>query len=180
MRIISGSHKGRRIQAPKNLPVRPTTDRAKESLFSILTHHVDWEEASVLDLFAGTGNLSYEAASRGANRVLAVDRDAKCVRFITQTAAALEMPVEARKSDVNTFLETWREPFDLILADPPYDLAQEALQDLAGRCREPDLLKSGGVLVIEHSPHRDLSEVAGFQQVRRYGSTHFSFFGGKA
>lgn len=180
MRIISGSHKGRRIQAPKNLPVRPTTDRAKESLFSILTHHVDWEEASVLDLFAGTGNLSYEAASRGAKRVLSVDRDAKCVRFITQTAAALEMPVEARKSDVTSFLETWREPFDLILADPPYDLAQEALEDLVARCLDADLLKSGGMLVVEHSPHRDLSEVAGFQQVRRYGSTHFSFFSGKA
>ena len=180
MRIISGSHRGRRIQAPKNLPVRPTTDRAKESLFSILTHHVAWGEASVLDLYAGTGNLSYEAASRGARRVLSVDRDAKCVRFIAKTAAALEMPVEVRKAAVTAFLESWREPFDLILADPPYDMAQEALDHLATRCLEPGLLKPGGMLVIEHSPHRDLSQVAGFEQVRRYGSTHFSFFRGEA
>ena len=176
IRIISGIHKGRRIQAPKNLPVRPTTDRAKESLFNVLGHHVDWEDTKVLDLFAGTGNISYECASRGCPRVIAVDMHPGCVRFITQTAERLSMPVVAYRREVMKFLEQCGETFTLIFADPPYDLEQESLEKIVAVCREKEVLAKGGLLVIEHSPHRDLSALEGFQQVRKYGNTLFAFF----
>lgn len=179
IRIISGIHKGRRIRAPKGLPVRPTTDRAKESLFNILGHRIDWEHAEVLDLFAGTGNISYECASRGCPRVVAVDAHAGCVRFIQQTAGELQLPVEAHKRDVSKFLRQSGECFDLIFADPPYDQSEEALKELVGLCLEGGLLKKGGILVIEHTPQRDLTAQDGFVEVRNYGSTRFSFFQGK-
>ena len=176
IRIISGIHKGRRIRAPKGLPVRPTTDRAKESLFNILGHHISWEEGAVLDLFAGTGNISYEAASRGCPRVVAVDSHPGCVRFIRKTADELKLPVQAYKRDVLKFLKQWEESYDLIFADPPYDISETALGELASVCLERGLLKKGGVLVIEHSQRRDLSQQQGFEEVRNYGSTLFSFF----
>ena len=177
MRIISGIHKGRRIQAPKNLPVRPTTDRAKESLFNILGHRVFWEEATVLDLFAGTGNISYECASRGCPRVVAVDADPGCVRFIRKTAEDLQMPIDVYRQDAMKFLGQCRERFDLIFADPPYRISGEGLRELATHCLEQGLLKEGGILVLEHGPQRDLSDLPGFQEVRKYGSTLLSFFG---
>lgn len=176
IRIISGIHKGRRIKAPKNLPVRPTTDRAKESLFNILGHSIYWEEGSVLDLFAGTGNISYECASRGCPHVVAVDAHPGCIRFIQKTAEALELPIRTHKRDVLKFLNQCEERFDLIFADPPYDIPETALAGLASVCLERGLLKNGGVLVIEHSPKKDLSQQAGFAEVRKYGSSAFSFF----
>jgi 16S rRNA (guanine(966)-N(2))-methyltransferase RsmD len=176
IRIISGIHKGRRIRAPKNLPVRPTTDRAKESLFNILGHQVSWEEAAVLDLFAGTGNISYECASRGCRHVVAVDSHPGCVQFIRKTADALQLPILAYKRDVLKFLKQSEETFDLIFADPPYDIAEGALADLVSLCLERRLLKKGGQLVVEHSQQRDLSGQHGFDEVRSYGSTRFSFF----
>jgi 16S rRNA (guanine(966)-N(2))-methyltransferase RsmD len=179
IRIISGTHKGRRIKAPKGLPVRPTTDRAKESLFNILGHRIAWEEATVLDLFAGTGNISYECASRGCPHIVAVDAHAGCVRFIQKTAGELQMPVVAYKRDVNKFLAQTAECYDLIFADPPYEESVESLKELATLCLDRGLLKKGGVLVIEHGPQRDLSSGEGFVEVRKYGSTLFSLFEGK-
>lgn len=177
MRIISGTHKGRRIQAPKNLPVRPTTDRAKESLFNILGHHTDWPNARALDLFAGTGNISYECASRGCPQVIAVDAHPGCVKFIGQTARQLQMPIVPVRSDVLKYLEKSTGAYSLIFADPPYEMAEEMLRRLVALCMERELLESGGLLVVEHSPHRDLSALEGFREVRKYGSTCFSFFG---
>ena len=176
IRIISGEHKGRKLQAPKNLPVRPTTDRAKEALFNILAHQIFWEEATVLDLFAGTGNISYECASRGCPQVIAVDANAGCVKFIERTATTLDMPISVIKRDAVKFLKQCTQPFTLIFADPPYDISAEMLQELVLLCRDGHLLREQGQLVIEHSPHRDLSALSGFQQVRKYGNTHFSFF----
>lgn len=176
MRIISGQHKGRRIKAPKNLPVRPTTDRAKESLFNILGNQVDWEQARVLDLFAGTGNISYECASRGSRHVVAVDAHPGCVRFIGETARLLQLPIYPYKRDVMAFLEQSRESFSVIFADPPYDVSEAYLERLVSLCTEGDLMEEGGVLIIEHSPHRDLSGLEGFQETRKYGSTLFTFF----
>lgn len=176
IRIISGIHKGRRIRAPKNLPVRPTTDRAKESLFNILGHQVSWEDVAVLDLFAGTGNISYECASRGCPHVVAVDSHPGCVQFIRKTAEALELPILAYKRDVLKFLKQSGEAFDLIFADPPYDIAEGALTALVSLCLERGLLKKGGLLVVEHSQQRDLSGQHAFVEGRSYGSTRFSFF----
>ena len=176
IRIISGIHKGRRLSAPKNLPVRPTTDRAKEALFNILGHEVYWPESSVLDLFSGTGNLSYECASRGCPRVVAVDAHAGCVKFIEQTARLLEIPVTVYKRDVNAFLKRCTDSFDLIFADPPYDFSQEQLGEVVALCFEKGLLKEDGILIVEHSTQRDLSELQYFDSARKYGSTVFSFF----
>ena len=121
MRIISGNYKGRRIIAPKKLPVRPTTDMAKESLFNILRNRYSFSTISVLDLFAGTGNISYEFASRGAKAITAVDANAGCARFIQQTSEQLEMNINVIKADVYGYLSRAAEQHDLIFADPPYD-----------------------------------------------------------
>jgi 16S rRNA (guanine(966)-N(2))-methyltransferase RsmD len=176
IRIISGIHKGRRLSAPKNLPVRPTTDRAKEGLFNILGHEVYWPESSVLDLFSGTGNLSYECASRGCPRVVAVDAHAGCVKFIEQTSRLLEIPVIVYKRDVNAFLKRCTDSFDLIFADPPYDFSQEQLCEIVSLCFEKELLKEDGMLIVEHSTQRDLGTLEHFESARKYGSTVFSFF----
>lgn len=176
IRIISGIHKGRRLKAPGNLPVRPTTDRAKESLFNILGHDIYWPDTSVLDLFSGTGNLSYECASRGAAKIVAVDSHAGCVRFIEQTGKLLNIPLAVYKRNAITFLKQCRESFDLIFADPPYDFSEEQLTEIVTLCRDGELLKEGGQLVIEHSSAKTLSQLPGFDQVRKYGGTSFSFF----
>jgi 16S rRNA (guanine(966)-N(2))-methyltransferase RsmD len=176
IRIISGTHKSRRLQAPKNLPVRPTTDRAKEALFNILGGGLHWTEASVLDLYAGTGNISYECASRGCTSVTAVDAHPGCVKFIEKTASQLGMQISVVRRDVMKFLEQCGQSFDLIFADPPYEITPEELGKLVSTCLERGLLKPGGVLVLEHASSRDLGNLMGFQEVRRYGGTHFSFF----
>ena len=121
MRIISGKHKGRRITAPKNLPVRPTTDMSKESLFNILNNHFNFNGLKVLDLFSGTGNISYEFASRGAGPITSVDGDMGCVNFIKKTATELDLDISAIKSDVFSFLERNKTTYDIIFADPPYN-----------------------------------------------------------
>lgn len=176
IRIISGIHKGRRLKAPNNLPVRPTTDRAKESLFNILGHEVYWPETSVLDLFAGTGNLGYECASRGATEVVSVDSHAGCVKFIQQTGELLQIPITAYKRNVITFLKQCTNSFDLIFADPPYEFSEQQLFEIVNLCRDGEVLAEDGLLILEHSSSRDLSHLAGFDQSRKYGSTSFSFF----
>ena len=105
MRIISGSHKGRRILAPKKLPVRPTTDRSKEGLFNILQHRLNFKSLHVLDLFSGTGNISYEFASRGVVNIAAVDQNRNCVNFIKKTAIELGLIIEISQCDSISFLE---------------------------------------------------------------------------
>ena len=105
MRIVAGTLKGRRINPPKKLPVRPTTDRAKEALFNILVHQYDFERCNVLDLFSGTGSISYEFGSRGVASIIAVDQHQGCIRFISQTATALSLPITAVKMPVLLFLE---------------------------------------------------------------------------
>lgn len=176
MRIISGSLKGRQISAPKNLPVRPTTDRAKESLFNILGNQFDFEGLSVLDLFAGTGNISFEFLSRGARHITAVDSYFKCLTFIKKTSQELEGPIATKKSDVFKFLEKTGGNFDIIFADPPYDFSFEKLQDLVKLVFDKNHLAEEGILVLEHSKQINLSELSYFKENRRYGETVFSFF----
>jgi 16S rRNA (guanine(966)-N(2))-methyltransferase RsmD len=162
------------------LPVRPTTDRAKEALFNILGHHIYWPDTSVLDLFSGTGNLSYECASRGCAKIIAVDAHGGCVKFIEQTSQLLELPITAFKRDTLGFLKQCVESFDLIFADPPYDFSEEQLGEIISLCRERNLLKEGGQLIVEHSAKRDLGALAGFDSARKYGTTVFSFFSTKS
>lgn len=176
MRIISGTYKGRKIVAPKKLPVRPTTDMAKESLFNILNNQYYLDELSVLDLFSGTGNISYEFASRGAQQITAVDANYGCIKFINQTAESFDMPINTIKSDVFSFLENHNKSYNIIFADPPYDFEEERFLKIADLIMDNQLLTEDGTLIIEHSKHTDLSTHKYYRNSRQYGGNVFSFF----
>ena len=174
MRIISGSHKGRRILAPKKLPVRPTTDRSKEGLFNILQHRLNFKSLNVLDLFSGTGNISYEFASRGVANIAAVDQNRHCVNFIKKTAIDLELNIEISQCDSISFLEKKTSHYDLIFGDPPYDWVTEAYFVLILEAKKS--LNESGLIILEHSAFIDLSTGQGFDFSRTYGGSVFSFF----
>ncbi len=176
MRFISGIHKGRKINPPKGLPVRPTTDMAKESLFNILNNRYFFEELHVLDLFAGTGNISLEFASRGVEEITAVDINHKCCSFITNISAELELPIHVIKSSVLRYLENTTKSYDLIFADPPYNFKVSDCDEIRALIFKKELLKTNGLLIIEHSKHTDLSLLDHFVERKKYGSSVFSFF----
>ena len=176
MRIISGQHKGRRLRAPKQLPVRPTTDMAKEALFNILTHRYDFEQIEVLDLFSGTGNISYEFCSRGTSAIQAVDKNRRCVKFIQQTADNLDIPVQVLNSDVFSFLVKTTKSYDVIFADPPYAIKQQDLEKLIAIVFKRKLLKPQGVFIVEHSKHSNSHHINNFVSIKTYGGNCFSFF----
>ncbi|GAB2684985.1 16S rRNA (guanine(966)-N(2))-methyltransferase RsmD [Mucilaginibacter koreensis] len=177
MRIIGGSLKGLRLNPPKNLPVRPTTDLAKEALFNILQNQVELYGITVLDLFSGTGNLALEFASRGAEQVIAVDRSIHCVNYIKDTARQHNLPqIKTFKADVFKYLEMETEPYDLIFADPPYDLSR--IPDIPKIVFEKGLLKPDGLLIVEHQSMQNLSNHPAFAEQRKYGHSSFSFFKG--
>jgi 16S rRNA (guanine(966)-N(2))-methyltransferase RsmD len=174
MRIIGGKLKGLRLQAPQNLPVRPTTDMAKEALFNILYNQFDFNAIRVLDLFSGTGNISLEFASRMVPEVLSVDRDRNCLHFLKTTAQKHQLEqIKTYQADVFKFLALETEPFDLIFADPPYDLPQ--INNIAEKVFERNLVKPGGYLIVEHPSMKKLSHPFFIEQ-RVYGSSSFSFF----
>ena len=175
MRIISGIYRGRQIRPPSGLPVRPTTDFAKEGLFNVFHSLIDLEGLVILDLFAGTGSISYEFIYRGAGEVTAVDTHPGCIRFIGETAARLKAEnLHAVRMDAFRFISTSKKRFDIIFADPPYDW--EALETLPGRILASGLLKEGGELILEHSGKYDLSGEPGFLRKKTYGNVNFSFF----
>ena len=176
MRIISGLFKGRRITAPKKLPVRPTTDMAKEALFNILNNQYYFDDISVLDLFSGTGNISYEFASRGTEEITAVDENFGCIKFINETAEAFEMTISTVKSDVFKFLEKSKQKHTIIFADPPYDFDLEAFSKIPELVFENQLLEDEGLLIVEHSKHTDLSSLKQYSHSKSYGGNMFSFF----
>jgi len=176
VRIISGKYKGRRITAPKNLPIRPTTDLAKESLFNILNNFYHFDELKVLDLFSGSGNISYEFASRGSEDITSVDTDFGCVRFIKQTSDAFDFGINAIKSDVFSFLEKTKSEYDVIFADPPYGFTQEQFEKIPKLIFENALLAEDGMLIIEHSTHTHIEDIECFSHSKKYGSSVFSFF----
>ncbi|WP_299130371.1 RsmD family RNA methyltransferase [uncultured Winogradskyella sp.] len=176
MRIISGSYKGRKIIAPKKLPVRPTTDMAKEALFNILNNRYYFDDISVLDLFSGTGNISYEFASRGTENITAIDANYGCVKFITETSEGFKMPIQSIKSDVFKFLENSKVNYDIIFADPPYNFELDLFTKIPHLVFSNTLLKQGGLLIIEHSKHTDLSHIEHYSHSKSYGGNVFSFF----
>jgi len=175
VRIISGKYRGKNIQAPASLPARPTTDFAKTALFNILNNHIDFESISVLDLFCGTGNISYEFVSRGCTSLVAVDADGRSAKFVKETMTKLGEPsVRVIKSDVFRFLEAMHEQYDIVFADPPFDLKEtDLLPDLA---RKQSLLKEGGWLIIEHQSKRKLESEWVPSEVRTYGNCAFSIY----
>ncbi|GAA4808816.1 16S rRNA (guanine(966)-N(2))-methyltransferase RsmD [Litoribaculum gwangyangense] len=176
MRIISGLYKSRKIIAPKNLPVRPTTDMAKESLFNIINNLYYFDDISVLDLFAGTGNISYEFASRGTNNITCVDQDFGCIKFINQTAEAFYMPIQTIKIDVFKFLEKSTLQVNIIFADPPYNFSDVQFAKIPELIFQNNLLLEDGILIVEHSKHTDLSSLINFSYSKSYGGSVFSFF----
>mgnify|MGYP000058910163 CR=1 FL=1 len=176
MRIISGQHKGRRITAPKKLPVRPTTDMAKEALFNILNNHFYFDDISVLDLFSGTGNISYEFASRGTENIIAVDKDFGCTKFIAQTSDEFDFEIQVIKADVFKYLEKSRLKHTIIFADPPYNFEVDAFSKIPELVFQNQLLEENGILIVEHSKHTNLSELKNYSHSKSYGGNMFSFF----
>ncbi|MBQ6189636.1 MAG: RsmD family RNA methyltransferase [Bacteroidaceae bacterium] len=175
MRVITGKYKGRHFDVPRTFKARPTTDFAKENLFNVLMGYIDFEGASALDLFAGTGSITLELLSRGCSRVVSVEKDPLHYRFITSFLEKLgdeaAVPV---KGDVFKFLASIHEQFDFIFADPPYTLPNIA--DLPDLVLERDLLSPEGVFVLEHGKANDFKDHPYLIDHRSYGSVNFSFF----
>jgi len=175
MRIIGGKLKGLRLNPPKNLPVRPTTDIAKEALFNILQNQVEFEGIRVLDLFSGTGNISMEFASRGAGQVVSVDRSIHCVNYLKDISRKHQLDnIKVYNDDVFKYLQLETDQFDLVFADPPYDLNK--LRELPAVIFDRNLLAPGGLLIVEHQSMQNLSQHPAFKEQRRYGNSSFSFF----
>ncbi|MDB5013227.1 MAG: rsmD [Daejeonella sp.] len=179
MRIIGGSLKGIRINPPNNLPVRPTTDLAKEALFNILINRFDFENIRVLDLFSGTGSISLEFASRGVPEITAVDRDFGCFNYLKNTAKQYKLDaILPFKADVFKFIKLETTPYDLVFADPPYDLPE--LTEISALVFDQNLVSQEGYLIIEHPSMKRLNNHPNFIETRKYGSSSFSFFSKKS
>jgi 16S rRNA (guanine966-N2)-methyltransferase len=176
MRIIGGEWGGRKIHPPTKMPhTRPTTDIAKEGLFNILQNQLDFDGLKILDLFGGTGAITYELMSRGATDCTLVEKDPQMYAFIQGNLKMLgALPVKMLRLDVFKFLETATEQYDFIFAGPPYAL--NTIDDLPRIIIEKKLLAPGGIFVLEHTPRNRYEQYAGFVKQRNYGTTIFSFF----
>ncbi len=175
MRIVSGKYKGRHFKPPKDFKARPTTDFAKENLFNILANYIDFQDKNVLDLFAGTGSIGIEFISRGASRVTSVENNYKHFQFLKKITQKLDIDnIRIIKKDVFRFLEHSNEKFDLIFADPPYQL--EGIDKLPDLIFNNNLIEEKGILIIEHSSQTHFGNHNCFSELRTYGSVNFSFF----
>jgi 16S rRNA (guanine(966)-N(2))-methyltransferase RsmD len=176
MRIIAGKFGGRRINPPSNMPhTRPTTDIAKEGLFNILQNRIDFEGIKTLDLFGGTGCISYELASRGAEDLTIVEKDSAMHTFIKKNIEAFKIEnCKLLKMEVFNFLSTCNEQYDFIFAGPPYALG--TIDELPKIVVEKNLIAQEGYFVLEHTPRNNYEKFKGFSFVRNYGTTLFSFF----
>lgn len=174
MRIVGGQYRGRHIPVRKNFPSRPTTDFAKENLFNILANYFDFEQLQILDLFAGTGSISYEFASRGA-QVDMIEKDHRSIAFITDTIQKLKISsIRTIKGDVFKAIHYLDKKYDIIFADPPYGMKN--LVELPEILFEKQLLNKGGWFILEHSDKFNFSDFPDFAELRKYGSVHFSIF----
>jgi 16S rRNA (guanine966-N2)-methyltransferase len=176
MRIIGGEHGGRKFNPPNNMPyTRPTTDIAKEGLFNVLQHKLNFETLKTLDLFGGTGSISYELASRGVTDLTIVEKDTAMYEFIKKTSAALQLEnFKVVKADVFKFIETCTQKFDFIFAGPPYALGP--IDDLPKLIFEKKLLNNGGWFILEHTPRNEYKGFPYYKAERNYGSTVFTTF----
>jgi 16S rRNA (guanine966-N2)-methyltransferase len=175
LRIISGKYKGRRITPPGNFKARPTTDYARESLFDILNNRVDFESLTVLDLFSGTGSISYEFASRGAVLVHAIEMNYRYFAFIRKMVDELKFEnIKPVHIDVKAYLKTCKYKYDIIFADPPYDIVW--LNDLPDLVLETGLLDKDGFFILEHPKNISFKSHRMFFEHRNYGGVNFSFF----
>ena len=175
MRIISGEHKGRRIPVPGNFKARPTTDFAKEALFNIIANYFNFQSLKVLDLFSGTGSIGYEFASRGAESVDLVEINRRYSDFITKTVQKLELKqVHIYTSDVFRLIPRIKNKYDIVFADPPYDLNN--IPEIPELIFDNNVLLKDGWFILEHGRSQDFSDHAHFKELRKYGSVHFSIF----
>ncbi len=176
MRIISGKYGGRKFHPPNEMPyTRPTTDMAKEGLFNILHNRIALDGIDTLDLFGGTGNISYELASRGAAKLTIIEKDPTMFQFIKKNMDALGVEgVQIIRMDVFAYISQCEDTYDFIFAGPPYAL--NTIDDLPLRIMEKKILNEGGLFVLEHTPRNKYEGYAGFVQERNYGTTVFSFF----
>ncbi|MDB9775023.1 16S rRNA (guanine(966)-N(2))-methyltransferase RsmD [Vicingaceae bacterium] len=175
MRIISGIYKGKRLSAPKNLPVRPTTDFAKEGLFNILNSRIDFEGISVLDLCAGTGNISLEFASREASLVTSVDQDRGCINFIRKTAEELNFnQIRVIRGDIFSVVKKSLGEYDVIFADPPFGI--KGSKELPDEIIKSTLLKQDGIFIMEHPKDINYEQHENLVLTRKFGNVHFSLF----
>ena len=178
MRIITGKYKGRHFDIPRSFKARPTTDFAKENIFNVLVQYVDFDGATSLDLFSGTGSISLELVSRGCSQVVSVEMDRDHHRFIQDCLKKLQtdtcIPI---RGDVFRFLKSCKQQYDLIFADPPYSLKE--LATLPDVIFEKQLLKAEGIFVLEHGKDHDFSGHPHFKEHRQYGSVNFSIFRGE-
>jgi 16S rRNA (guanine(966)-N(2))-methyltransferase RsmD len=176
MRIITGKYRGRKINPPAKMPyTRPTTDVAKEGLFNILENNISIEGIKTLDLFGGTGSITYELASRGAADLTIIEKDPKMYQFIKSKIAELQIAnCRVEKLDVFRFLESCTEKYDLIFAGPPYALT--TITELPEIIYSHKLLNTGGWFILEHTPINNFENEPMFKTMRNYGTTVFSIF----
>ena len=175
MRIIGGKYKGRRITPPPGFKARPTTDFARESLFNILNNRVDFEEMSVLDLFAGTGSISFEFASRGVREVHLIERDVKHIAGIRRIIKDMGFTnIKPIHIDVKAFLRTCNQKYDIVFADPPYEL--KWLREIPDMVTVSGVMKDSGFFILEHPRNMSFAEHKLFFEHRNYGGVNFSFF----
>lgn len=175
MRIISGRYKGRRISAPSNITARPTTDFAKEGLFNLLNNRIDFEGIDVLDLFAGTGSISIEFVSRDCNNVISIEQNERHCNFIRKVCNELKISnLSLMKMDAFKFISSCHTQFDMIFADPPYEL--ENFVEIPDLIFKHNLLKADGLFVLEHSEKNSFVNHPNFVDHRNYGNVNFSFF----
>ncbi|MBR5735859.1 MAG: 16S rRNA (guanine(966)-N(2))-methyltransferase RsmD [Bacteroidales bacterium] len=175
MRIIGGDLKGKAIMPPAGYAARPTTDYAKEGLFNTLTNELDFETISMLDLFSGTGSISYEAASRGCRDIISVEMNPANARFIKKTAAALGIKgMQVVHHNVFDFLNICTKKFDLVFADPPY--AIDNLKGIPEKVFAAGILNEGALLILEHPGTFSFKDAPRFVKEKKYGNVHFSYF----
>lgn len=178
MRIISGKYRGKQINPPKNITIRPTTDFAKVGLFNILVNHFDLSAISVLDLFSGTGSISYEFASRDCPSIIAVESDFRQYEFIRNTANKLNFnQLKIFKLDAIHFIKNCKQQFDVVFADPPYNF--EDLSIIPDLIFDNNLIKHSGLFVLEHSKNNTFTNHENFYNHRSYGSVNFTIFRNK-
>ena len=175
MRIIGGKYKGRRIEPSSDFKARPTTDFAREGLFNILNNRIDFETVAVLDLFSGTGSISYEFASRGAVSVHLVEKDRRHIAGIKRIIRELDLEnIRSIHIDVKAFMKTCKAKYDVIFADPPYEL--KWLKDLPDIVCGAGLMKEDGFFILEHPRSLNFNDHKLFFEHRNYGGVNFSFF----